>query len=177
MSQNAKKVLSFKDVVRDVYHNIAPAYQTYVLQTDDGTTKEYKTKTYMVGNLDDPSVHNKFMPNLTALRKKYGNGRKQVQFNKKNKYMLHTDDFEDSHFDVTTDYCDETEDTHAHDGSDDSQRDHNQNNILYEDNEDEEEEKVYSNNKKVELTMVNKKEYKNEKKKSMDNNDDDADDD
>merc|ERR1712129_211434 len=31
--------------------NIAPAYQTYALQTDDGV-KEYKTKTYMIGNLD-----------------------------------------------------------------------------------------------------------------------------
>merc|ERR1712228_787121 len=58
VAQNAKKVLSFKDVVSDVYHNIAPAYQTYVLQTDDGV-KEYKTKTYMIGNLNDAKSQSK----------------------------------------------------------------------------------------------------------------------
>lgn len=72
VAQNAKKVLSFKDVVRDVYHNIAPSYQTYVLQSNDGTVRQYKTKTYMVGNLNDPSHSSKFMPNLKGLARKYG---------------------------------------------------------------------------------------------------------
>eukprot|EP01083_Nonionella_stella_P237497 833101_1 len=111
VAQNAKKVLSFKDVVRDVYHNVAPAYQTYVLQSNDGTVKQYKTKTYMIGNLNDPKVHNKFMPNFKGLRKKYNNGKNDndVIFTHKgnlrhNKYMVHTDDshdYDDSRFDVT----------------------------------------------------------------------------
>jgi len=45
----------------DVYHNIAPAYQTYALQTDDGV-KEYKTKTYMIGNLNHSSKSAKKYP-------------------------------------------------------------------------------------------------------------------
>merc|ERR1712228_614128 len=63
VAQNAKKVLSFKDVITDVYHNIAPACQTYVLQTDDGV-KEYKTKTYMIGNLNDAKSQSKKQKNL-----------------------------------------------------------------------------------------------------------------
>ena len=99
MAQNAKKVLSFKDVVRDVYHNVAPAYQTYVLQTDDGTVKQYKTKTYMVGNLNDPKVHNKFMPDMNGLRKKYGdNGKFERGFGHKKNYIQHTDEYDDSQY-------------------------------------------------------------------------------
>mmetsp|Transcript_72966 Transcript_72966/g.116377 ORF Transcript_72966/g.116377 Transcript_72966/m.116377 type:complete len:528 (+) Transcript_72966:3-1586(+) len=98
VAQNAKKVLSFKDVVRDVYHNVAPTYQTYVLQSQDGTVKEYKTKTYMVGNIDDPKVHNKFIPNFGGLREKYGankNGSKfEKGFGQKKNYVAHTDEEE-----------------------------------------------------------------------------------
>ena len=97
MAQNAKKVLSFKDVVRDVYHNIAPTYQTYVLQSNDGTVRQYKTKTYMVGNLNDPSHSSKFMPNLKGLARKYGGGDPNGQ-----SQAVHREDYDDdSRFDAT----------------------------------------------------------------------------
>eukprot|EP00486_Rosalina_sp_Unknown_P000134 CAMPEP_0201565088 /NCGR_PEP_ID=MMETSP0190_2-20130828/3915_1 /ASSEMBLY_ACC=CAM_ASM_000263 /TAXON_ID=37353 /ORGANISM="Rosalina sp." /LENGTH=256 /DNA_ID=CAMNT_0047982127 /DNA_START=825 /DNA_END=1595 /DNA_ORIENTATION=+ len=95
VAQNTKAVLSFKDVVRDVYHNVAPKYQTYVLQSDDGTTKQYKTKTFMVGNLNDPKKSSKFMPNMAGLKKKYGNNDKfEKGFGQKKNYVQHTDEEE-----------------------------------------------------------------------------------
>ncbi|ETO31882.1 hypothetical protein RFI_05233 [Reticulomyxa filosa] len=55
-------VLSFKDVGRDVYHNIMPAYQTYVLQGSDGDhePRVVRTRTYMLGNMADPKMYNRF---------------------------------------------------------------------------------------------------------------------
>ena len=82
---NVKHALSFKDVVSDVYHNIMPAYQTYVIEnqtenendieSDDNSSnnnngsnsklktkkkrkrfKIFKTRTFMIGNLDNPTI-------------------------------------------------------------------------------------------------------------------------
>eukprot|EP01029_Cantina_marsupialis_P022125 TRINITY_DN53873_c0_g1_i3.p1 TRINITY_DN53873_c0_g1~~TRINITY_DN53873_c0_g1_i3.p1 ORF type:complete len:250 (+),score=51.35 TRINITY_DN53873_c0_g1_i3:336-1085(+) len=51
MLQNAKEVLSVKDIVRDAYHNFMPAYQHYVLQNEGkGPKKEFKTRTFLAGN-------------------------------------------------------------------------------------------------------------------------------
>merc|ERR1712176_215185 len=88
VAQNAKKVLSFKDVMSDVYHNIAPAYQTYVLQTDDGV-KEYKTKTYMIGNLN----HN----SSSSQDKQHKNGKKTK------KYRQETENENDYEYDYNDD--------------------------------------------------------------------------
>merc|ERR1712048_482538 len=119
VAQNAKKVLSFKDVMSDVYHNIAPAYQTYVLQTDDGV-KEYKTKTYMIGNLHHNSSSSR------DGGKQHKNGKKTKKY-KQGKYMLHTDDindddsrFDDSRFDVTET---ENENDYEYDYNDDDEED------------------------------------------------------
>jgi len=104
VAQNAKKVLSFKDVVRDVYHNIAPAYQTYALQSNDGTVRQYKTKTYMVGNLNDPSHSSKFMPNLKGLTSKYGrsaSGSSVLHQNGQIQAVDRMDYDDDSRFDAT----------------------------------------------------------------------------
>merc|ERR1712228_947042 len=108
VAQNAKKVLSFKDVVSDVYHNIAPAYQTYVLQTDDGV-KEYKTKTYMIGNLNDAKSQSN--------KQKKG---KTKKFKKKGKYILHTDDNE---YDIdSTETENDSDDYNSDDYDDDMKR-------------------------------------------------------
>ena len=93
--------------VIDVFVYSAPAYQTYVLQTDDGV-KEYKTKTYMIGNLNN-NAHNSNSSDKNSKNKK-------GKTKKKGKYILHTDDNEYS-LDVTensndsdSDYDDEYDD-------------------------------------------------------------------
>ena len=53
-TQNAKEVLSVRDVVDDAFHNFMPTYQDYVLHKpyEGAENKTYKATTYIIGNLD-----------------------------------------------------------------------------------------------------------------------------
>jgi len=50
IAKNTLSLLSFRDVVRDVYHNIMPAYQTYVLQSGKEEEEKKKMQTMMMMN-------------------------------------------------------------------------------------------------------------------------------
>ncbi|GAB5354769.1 hypothetical protein AAMO2058_000147800 [Amorphochlora amoebiformis] len=60
----AGEIMSVRDVAQDIYHNIKPVYQEYTLNQHDGVVdlqgkyvgakkKKYKTKTFLIGNLDN----------------------------------------------------------------------------------------------------------------------------
>lgn len=91
---NVRQVLSFKDVVRDVYHNIMPVYQTYVLQSSDGGVKTYQTRTFVVGNIDNPTKSSKFLPNFRAIKEKYGPMREQSLIGNNSRNIRFTHDLD-----------------------------------------------------------------------------------
>ncbi len=78
-----------------------PGYRTYVLQgTEGGSSKHhshnprtFKARTYVLGNLDDPSVHNRFfIPRLSKQGKRSQSARRTFSLprdnHKKNKNPL-----------------------------------------------------------------------------------------